>query len=68
MKKLFKKSVLSGAIIALGIVVGYATTTAFQGLDAILDNFDYILNLNTSKQAEIDDLENLLVPKKVEDD
>lgn len=52
MKKLFKKSVLSVAIIALGIVVGYAEITAFQGLDAILDNFDYILNLNTNKQTE----------------
>lgn len=53
-KKLFKKSVLSGAIIALGLAVGYATLMAFQGLDAIRDNFDYILNLNTNKQTERD--------------
>lgn len=52
MKKLFKKSVLSGAIIVLGIVVGYATLMALQGLDAIRGNFDYILNLNTNKQTE----------------
>ena len=41
---------------ATGLGVGFAASTAFQDLDAIRDNFDYILNLNTSKQAEIDGL------------
>lgn len=41
---------------ATGLGVGYAASTAFQDLDAIRDNFDYILNLNTNKQGEIDGL------------
>ena len=56
MKNKFKKAFIGGAIMATGLGVGYATSTAFQDLDAIRDNFDYILNLNTSKQAEIDGL------------
>lgn len=56
MKKLFKKAVLGGVIMATGLAVGYAASTAFQDLDAIRDNFDYILNLNTNKQDEIDGL------------
>lgn len=56
MKKLFKKAVLGGVVLSLGLVVGFAASTAFQDLDAVRDNFDYILNLNTSKQAEIDGL------------
>ena len=56
MKNKFKKSFIAGAIMATGLGVGYAASTAFQDLDAIRDNFDYILNLNTNKQAEIDGL------------
>lgn len=56
MKSKFKKAFIGGAIMATGLGVGYAASTAFQDLDAIRDNFDYILNLNTNKQAEIDGL------------
>lgn len=56
MKNKFKKAFIGGAIMATGLGVGYAASTAFQDLDAIRDNFDYILNLNTNKQGEIDGL------------
>ena len=56
MKNKFKKAFISGAIMATGLAVGYAASTAIQDLDAIRDNFDYILELNTNKQAEIDGL------------
>ena len=56
MKNKFKKAFIGGAIMATGLGVGYAASTAFQDLDAIRDNFDYILNQNTNKQAEIDGL------------
>ena len=56
MKNKFKKAFIGGAIMATGLGVGYAASTAFQDLDAIRDNFNYILNLNTNKQAEIDGL------------
>ena len=56
MKNKFKKAFIGGAIMATGLGVGYAASTAFQDLDAIRDNFDFILNQNTNKQAEIDGL------------
>ena len=56
MKNKFKKAFIGGAIMATGLGIGYATSTAFQDLDAIRDNFDYVLNLNTNKQGEIDGL------------
>lgn len=56
MKNKFKKAFIGGAIMAMGLGVGFAASTAFQDLDAIRDNFDYILNLNTNKQVEIDGL------------
>ena len=56
MKNKFKKAFIGGAIMATGLGVGYAASTAFQDLDAIRDNFDFILNQNTNKQAQIDGL------------
>lgn len=56
MKK-HNKVILTGAsLLTVGTITGYAASTAFQDLDAIRDNFDYILNLNTKKQGEIDGL------------
>ena len=55
-KSIFKKSIVLGAVATAGVGVGYAASTAFQDLDAIKNNFDYILNLNTNKQAEVDGL------------
>lgn len=66
MKNKFKKAFIGGAIMATGLGVGYAASTAFQDLDAIRDNFDYILNLNTSKQAEIDGLNTTIADLEVQ--
>ena len=61
MKNKFKKAFIGGVIMATGLAVGFATSTAFQDLDAIRNNFDYILNLNVNKQAEIDGLTTTIV-------
>ena len=66
MKNKFKKAFIGGAIMAMGLGVGFAASTAFQDLDAIRVNFDYILNLNTSKQAEIDGLNTTIADLEVQ--
>ena len=66
MKNKFKKAFISGAIMAMGLVVGYATSTAFQDLDKIRDNFDYILGISQTHETTIGDLNSTIADLKAE--
>lgn len=60
MKKLFKKSVISGGIMTLGLAVGFATSTAMQDLDSIKENFNILLSINSNNDATIHTLDQTL--------
>ena len=57
MKKLFKKSAITGAIMTLGLAVGFAASTAIQDLDSIKENFNILLSINGTNSATIDTLD-----------
>ena len=57
MKKLFKKSAITGAIMTLGLAVGFAASTAMQDLDSIKENFNILLSINGTNSATIDTLD-----------
>lgn len=66
MKNKFKKAFIGGAIMATGLAVGYATSTAFQDLDAIRDNLDYILGISQSQESTIGDLNSTIADLEAE--
>lgn len=57
MKKLFKKSAITGGIVTLGLAVGFAASTAIQDLDSIKENFNILLSINGTNSATIDTLD-----------
>lgn len=60
MKNKFKKAFISGAIMATGLAVGFAASTALQDLEAIKVNFDYILGINKSQKSTIEEQESTI--------
>ena len=66
MKKLFKKSVISGGIMTLGLAVGFATSTAMQDLDLIKENFNILLSINSNNDATIHTLDQTINDLKAE--
>lgn len=58
MKKLFKKAFITGAIMAMGLAIGFAASTALQNLDQIKSDFDRVVGMVGLRDHEIGGLNN----------
>lgn len=56
MKKMFKRMVMVGAVMALGLTVGFAASTAIQNLDGVKQDIETLLGINRTDKAYIESL------------